>query len=211
MKNKSLWFVIVGIIAIGILITAYTNSFLKNQPIRESMSSEISIEEVPISIPDSSEKSSVMISPLETAAAILETETAAPERGRGRTLGSEETLNYRARLDELDVQIQRIRGEMTDPTAYALKTAAENEYKLWDSELNTIYNAVMKHLKEEEAVKLVSQERDWMKNRDAAAVEAAKKSNGGNLEGLEYTASLAASTRERAYELAMLYEQVTAR
>lgn len=116
--------------------------------------------------------------------------------------------DYRARMTELDSQVLKIREEGTESTNYSLKTAAENELKLWDSELNAVYNDILNQVNEEEAANLVTEERDWMKKRDALAVEAAKKSAGGTLEGLEYTASLAASTRDRAYQLADVYEQV---
>lgn len=52
----------------------------------------------------------------------------------------------------------------------------------------------------------MEQQRAWLKERDSAAVEAAKNSAGGSSESLEYTASLAESTRARAYELAELYK-----
>ena len=122
--------------------------------------------------------------------------------------GDNGKVSYRARLDELDLQIQKIRSSETEATTYSMKTAAENELKLWDSELNNIYNDILNYLDEEQTRELVSAEREWMKERDAKAVEAAKNSAGGTLEGLEYTASLAESTRQRAYALADMYEQV---
>ena len=47
-----------------------------------------------------------------------------------------------------------------------------------------------------------------MRERDEKAVEAAKQSGGGSMESVEYTASLAASTRERSYELLDVYGYV---
>lgn len=121
---------------------------------------------------------------------------------------STEVSPHHKRLMELDAQIQKVREEETESTTYSMKTAAENELKLWDSELNTIYNDILDLLDEEETKEMIKQEREWMKERDALAVEAAKRSAGGTLEGLEYTASLAESTRQRAYELADLYTQL---
>ena len=158
-----------------------------------------------------------VLSPLETpVAAVPETVPPSPdgksytaERDSYLLVEVEEGPDYRARLDELDLQIQKMWSEETESTTYSMKTAAENELKLWDSELNNIYNDILNRLNEEEKEALVLEEREWMKNRDAKAVEAAKKSAGGTLEGLEYTMSLAASTRQRAYELASIYEQVS--
>lgn len=167
----------------------------------------------PVESPSAAQEQTVVISPLETAPATEAepSELAKQSVGRSSALMLEEDgkINYRARLDELDLQIQRIRVEETESTTYSLKTAAENELKLWDSELNNIYNDILNYLNEEEKKELVLQERAWMKSRDAKAVDAAKKSSGGSLEGLEYTASLAKSTKTRAYELAEMYDQVT--
>lgn len=143
-----------------------------------------------------------------------ETETKAlPKQDNAGMMGAKTVvvsgMDYRARLDELGVQIQKIREEGTDSTTYSLKTAADNELKLWDSELNSIYNDLLNHMSDDEDIKLIEEEREWMKARDAAAVEAAKKSAGGTLEGLEYTASLAESTKQRAYELADMYAEIT--
>ena len=121
---------------------------------------------------------------------------------------AQELSPHHKRLMELDAQIQKIRDEETESTTYSMKTAAENELKLWDSELNAIYNDILALLNEEKRTEMVKQEREWMKERDALAVEAARRSAGGTLEGLEYTASLAESTRQRAYELADLYTQL---
>ena len=128
---------------------------------------------------------------------------------------SSETENaYLKRLKELDAQIRKSReAQSAANTAGAggnsqARNAADNELKLWDSELSTIYNEILKSLDEKEVQDLVTAERQWMKNRDAAAVEAAKNSAGGSLESVEYTASLAETTRARAYELVGLYASV---
>ncbi len=88
-----------------------------------------------------------------------------------------------------------------------MKSAAANELKLWDSELNDIYNAILERLEKEESEALVKEEREWLKERDVLAMEAAKKSAGSSNESIEYTFSLVESTRKRAYELAERYGQ----
>ncbi|MBT9779596.1 DUF1311 domain-containing protein [Clostridium sp. MCC353] len=118
------------------------------------------------------------------------------------------TNAYENRLSELDAQIKRLREEETDSNTNSIKTTAETELKLWDGELNLIYGAIIGELDEKEKEELIMEEREWMKDRDALAVAAAKKSGGGTMEGLEYTASLADSTRKRVYELAATYKDV---
>lgn len=155
------------------------------------------------------------LSPLETAAETVSANqilVVVGAEGSGEGAISAEESPYLKRLEELDAQIQKSRESQnasnSSTSSTLAKNAASNELKLWDSELNAIYNEILKHLDEEQTQKLVSAERQWMKNRDADAVEAAKNSAGGSLESVEYTASLASSTRSRAYELVSLYAAV---
>ena len=115
------------------------------------------------------------------------------------TDGSGNSSYYRNRLAELENRIQKNREAQTaSNNSNSAKTLADSELKLWDNELNLIYNAVKDDLEEEE--------RAWIRERDRKAIDAAKASAGGSLESVEYTASLADSTRERAYELLDRYE-----
>lgn len=86
------------------------------------------------------------------------------------------------------------------------QSAVSGELKLWDNELNVIYDEILKRLDEKQAGELVEEERQWMKERDRLAAEAAKAFSGDAKESVEYTASLAESTRSRAYELVDAYE-----
>lgn len=161
----------------------------------------LAVEEKEEAIVEQSEAPSIAITPLETA-------PAAPASPYAYQLQEEyAAAEYKTRLNELDAQIMRIREEETDSNTYSMKSTAENELKLWDSELNTVYTKILEKVSEEEAALLIQEERNWMKERDALAVMAAKKSNGG-AEGIEYTASLAASTRQRTYDLVDMYQNI---
>ena len=123
------------------------------------------------------------------------------------TDGSENSSYYRNRLAELENRIQKNREAQTaSNNSNSAKTLADSELKLWDNELNLIYNAVKDDLDDGEAADLIEEERAWIRERDRKAIDAAKASAGGSLESVEYTASLADSTRERAYELLDRYE-----
>lgn len=159
----------------------------------------------------------VALSPLETAAAETDPSVMIIAEPAGEADGgaSLEENPYYIRLTELDAQIQKNRAAQNAANTAAADSAlarntADNELKLWDSELSAVYNAILKSLDEKQTQELVAAERQWMKNRDAAAVEAAKNSAGGSHESVEYTASLAQSTRTRAYELVTLYASVLA-
>lgn len=112
---------------------------------------------------------------------------------------------YKKRLNELDLQVQKMKDSDAEGTTYSMKSNAEKEWKLWDSELNTIYNEILDSLNAEDAKQLVEEEKQWLKMRDAAALEASQKYSGGSLEGVEYTTTLASYTRDRVYDLVNSY------
>lgn len=112
---------------------------------------------------------------------------------------------YKKRLEELDSQIQKMKDSDVEQTTYSMTSSANKEWKLWDTELNTVYNEIMSTLSAEDAKQLVEEERQWIKMRDAAALESSQKYSGGSMEGLEYTLTLASYTRDRVYDLVNTY------
>jgi uncharacterized protein YecT (DUF1311 family) len=121
---------------------------------------------------------------------------------------SEGAAYYQKHLESLDEQIKKIREESGDSNTYSMKALADKELKLWNLEQNTIYETIAQQLSEEDKKSLEASQQAWIKSRDAKAEEAAKKYSGGSLEGLEYIASLAESTRARAYDLVKEYMDV---
>lgn len=144
----------------------------------------------------------VPMSPLAPASPMAESrgKTAGPQEAVAEAAG-EESSYYLNRLRELDVQIQRNREKQSASNNYSAKKQAESELKLWDSERSSIYGEIMERLDVSQASGLVDEEREWMKERDRRAAEAAKSSAGGSMESVEYTLSLAESARSRSYEL----------
>lgn len=116
-------------------------------------------------------------------------------------------VDYRKRLEDLDTQILKMREEETDSNVYSIKTSAETELKMWENELNTIYNALLEMLSQEDAAQLASEQQDWLKNRDARAAESSGKGSGGSVDSIGYAATLVSLTRDRAYELTGRYEE----
>lgn len=117
----------------------------------------------------------------------------------------EKKAYYHRLLTDLDTQIQSMRNDSSDSTTYSMKTMADKELKLWNVEMNMIYTDVMNAADDVTKAELESAQQDWMKDRDAKAESAAKKYSGGTLEGVEYTACLAESTRQRTYDLVEKY------
>jgi len=121
---------------------------------------------------------------------------------------SEGAAYYQRHLLELDAQIKKMRGESGDSNTYSMKALVEKELKLWTREQNAIYAAIIEGLTDEDKEALETAQQAWIKSRDAKAEEAAKKYSGGSLEEVEYTASIAESTRARAYDLVTEYMDV---
>lgn len=118
---------------------------------------------------------------------------------------SEEVMtaaDYQKKLEDVDRIVKELRdADTTANTTDSVRNIAEYEYRLWDTELNRIYQAVISSMSENEAEQLRGEERQWIRSRDQMAKQAAAKLKGGTMESLEYTASLSVSTRARAYEL----------
>ena len=130
---------------------------------------------------------------------------ALPADGSGEGAGQEGT-DYRRRLEELDRQIIELEEEGAGTNVYSAQTSQASELKLWESEMNGIYNSLLKELPQAEAEVLAKEQQQWLKERDIKATGKDAKSK--SLKGVEYTAALAELTRERAYELVDLYEEL---
>lgn len=117
--------------------------------------------------------------------------------------------DYRQRLIDLDNQIQKLREDDKDATAYTLKNTAESELKLWESEMSNIYSALMERMPKQEAADLAAEQQEWLKNREARAAEQNSKNSAANLESVGYITSLVSITRDRTYELVGRYEELT--
>lgn len=116
--------------------------------------------------------------------------------------------HYQKNLMDLDSKIRKMWDESADSNTYSMKAMAEKELKSWTREMDIIYGAISRNLGEEEEKELEESQQDWTKSRDKKAEEAAQKYSGGTLESLEYTATLSAETRARAYELIQEYSGV---
>ncbi len=129
----------------------------------------------------------------------------------GESAGDEETelkytaKDYEERLNDIDNTIKKMENSDNSNTADGKREAVEYKYRLWDTQLNQIYQSVMDVLSEREADELRVRERRWIRKRDKAAKNASARYKGSSMESVEYTSSLADSTRDRAYELLELY------
>lgn len=245
MKDKRIWLVIICILMIGIAVTSYTRTVIREQETAEGFpdmaafaAAESGAEENLKGFPDTRLKDTEekqgdsaandrsvgtpatgsQLRAIErprpalgaaglSAAPASESETAGAE-GKDASGEKEESEAgiYRKRLNDLDAQIQKMREEEKDPNVYSIKTSAETEVKMWDSEMNTVYNALLAILPQEEAEALAKEQKEWLKTRESSAAEQSGKT--GNVGGITYSSSLVNLIRDRAYELADRYEEV---
>ena len=104
-----------------------------------------------------------------------------PARGAssGTSAGSDRTAeDYRNRLGEIENTIQNLENSGSANTTDAMREAVAYEYRLWDAELNQIYQAIMAVLPDEETDTLRGRERRWIRERDTAG-----ETGGGALQG----------------------------
>lgn len=90
----------------------------------------------------------------------------------------------------------------------AAQTAAEQEYVLWDYELNLIYSTIRERMSQKEADELKALELEWMKERDIYANKAAVGNNSVSVKGPDYLKKMTERTKERCYWLLNQYETV---
>lgn len=133
--------------------------------------------------------------------------------GKSLSLEEEGGPDYRAclagyleRLAEVDSRIERMRSLETENTLQAVKSSVLAEQGIWERELDTVYGILVESLDEPESSILRASQQKWIEERDTKAREASGKSSGISLESVEYSASIAASTRDRVYELVKQYQ-----
>ena len=112
------------------------------------------------------------------------------------------------RLEELDRQIEKKRSAKQDATANSAKAVAESERKLWENELNQLLSRLRSHMSSDTWDAFMKDQNEWIRSREAMAVDALSGNSGSAMQELEYTRSLTEITRDRAYELAEEYYDV---
>ena len=237
-KGRGIWIVIGSILVIGVLMTLATTSFINSKEtapspvgVQNYSSSELTSNQEYGAYYNKEKPKEQSSYPEEGASLKRSAKADAKGEASQRMMAAAEpepeektemiqakvsvesntdggAVAYQKHLKSLDEQIKKIRDESGNSNTYSMKALADKELKLWDTEQNTIYDTIAQSLSEEERKTLEQSQQTWMKSRDAKAEEAAKKFSGGSLEGLEYTASLADSTRTRAYDLVKEYSEV---
>ena len=148
--------------------------------------------------------------PLEETAAPSEEAAAAVPR---LAAAAAETKDYheqlsdiRERLPQVEAQIERLRSSDTDNNMYNVKSLAQSEQKIWERELDAVYDLLMEALPENEAEELKKDQQSWLAEATKGARAESSKNGGGSMESVEYAAAMAEAARERVYALLDAYE-----
>lgn len=82
-----------------------------------------------------------------------------------------------------------------------LNQTARNIFVCWDDELNMLWGKIKYTLPKDEYDKVLAEQRKWIKEKDAKALEEVADFEGGSMYPMIYDMSLAESTEKRCYEL----------
>lgn len=112
---------------------------------------------------------------------------------------------YLKKLNELDKEMEELRQNSEATTTRDMEEEAAYIFKIWDTELNDIYDVLKEQLKKEQMDKLREEQRNWITYRDETAKKAAMKYEGGSMELLEYVSVQATLTKDRCHTLVENY------
>lgn len=91
-------------------------------------------------------------------------------------------------------------------TQTELNDKTDQLYQLWDSALNQLWSVLKQTLDEKEMEQLLTEQREWIAEKEAAAAEAGAEYEGGSMQPMAVNLKAAELTRDRVYELLELLE-----
>ena len=122
-----------------------------------------------------------------------------------RKYNSEPNKDLENKRDEYLNKFSEINNEVSEFNYSGTDTQIKDTYSLvlkkWDNALNEIYNDLKNILSSTDMELLRIAQKDWVIRRDKRAEEDSKMYGSNSTEEIEYTKSLADSTKERYYEL----------
>lgn len=106
-----------------------------------------------------------------------------------------------AKVEEKATAIDK-KLENEDLTQTEMDELAEQQYKLWDEELNSIWKRLKETLDEEDMTRLTQEEKTWISEKDKQVKEAGADYDGGSLQSMVMNLKAAELTKIQVYELA---------
>ena len=112
---------------------------------------------------------------------------------------------YTKKLDDIQAKIDKDYNFKNTETTADMRNVSGAQYKLWDDAVNEIYKDLQNTLSSNDKENLKIEELAWISKKENDAKNAANKVKGGTLEPVNYSLSLADSTKKRCYELVNKY------
>jgi uncharacterized protein YecT (DUF1311 family) len=197
MNNKKLNFFILLLICICCMITALTR-FCVNSGRDRMRAAQSAVQTSSVSVSQGKEP------------------PPPPEIGPGIAAGlasSESSVvsgsydDFLSRFKKADAAIEKEKSTGTGQETITEKLNRESsKFKYWDTQLNSLYDAILQKLSSEGAAALAKEEQEWQKTRDGHAAAEASKSAGTADENLIYLQKKNEETRQRAYSLLERYK-----
>lgn len=115
-------------------------------------------------------------------------------------------MDIEAELAEIEKQDSAIFDKIQKPgvTQSEMNMAANESYKLWDDELNSIWARLENKLSSSEMEELREAQRTWIADKESAIEIAGEECGGGSIQPSIEAMTGAELTRERVYKLAGL-------
>lgn len=122
-------------------------------------------------------------------------------------VGENLAVRMKERAAEAENEMAELEKRMQKAlTQLDMNDIAGQEYRLWDGVLNELWGVLKQVQSEEEMEVLTLRQRDWIKDKEAAADEAGKEFEGGSMQPMAYSLKAMELTRERVYELMRLLD-----
>ena len=115
------------------------------------------------------------------------------------------TKELNSRMEKLEKEMQ---SKLDSGVTSEMVNANNELYEAWDKELNKVYKLLMEKLPTDRKEKLKKDQRAWVKIKEEKANEAAKEADGGTLAGVLYSGTATGLTKDRAIELAKMYDNL---
>ena len=115
------------------------------------------------------------------------------------------TKELKNRMEKLEKEMQ---SKLDSGVTSEMVNANNELYEAWDKELNKVYKLLMEKLPADRKEKLKKDQRAWVKSKEEKANEAAKEADGGTLAGVLYSGTATGLTKDRAIELAKMYDNL---
>ena len=111
-------------------------------------------------------------------------------------------------VGRMKVLEEKVQTKLDSGVTADMREATTELSETWENELNTVYSLLMEKLPKAEKVKLETEQKKWLKNRNIKAKKDAKEAEGGTMEPLLFTSSIKDLNEARAIELAKRYDEI---